>query len=70
VEVAAVDHNQAPVFTDENGFFTLSFQAHKDSTHFTLSFSKPGYIPRNKPHAIPLNENAARELQYFTLKPK
>jgi hypothetical protein len=70
VKVAAVDQNQAPVFTDENGVFTLSFQAHKDSTHFTLSLSKPGYKPRNKPHSIPLNRNAEKELQYFTLQPK
>lgn len=70
VAVGAVDHNQPPISTEADGTFILQFRAHKDSTFFSLSLSKPGYIPKNKRYAIPLNPEAERKTQYFTLKKK
>lgn len=68
VRVGVVDDKEAVVWSDGDGLFSLSFRAHEDSTHFFLSFARPGYAPRTKRHSIPLDDEAEATVQKFTLE--
>lgn len=56
--------------TDEGGYFTLTFKAHRDSTTVDIVFQKKGYVDKVKQNQdIPLNAVTEEYYNCFTLEP-
>lgn len=68
VLVAVVNQLEDTTLTDRDGFFYLKFRAHKEDKHTELSFRKNGYEDRSKSHPIPLDKEAERTVQSFTIQ--
>lgn len=69
VLVAIIGQTEDTVRSNEQGYFSLKFRAHKDSTNVNMALILKGYEQDSeKRRPIPLNPKAAMATQTFTLR--